>query len=82
MLPDERETVLRLSFPWEATGGPGAGQEQAGAAFTLGIRNSILRDQCSTHRDRPYQAGRPKHWIKVKNRKQQAFDRVMGALGH
>ena len=38
ILPDERETVPRFSFPWE-TGGPGAGQEQAGAAFTLGIRN-------------------------------------------
>ena len=30
----------------------------------------------SKHRDRPYQAGRSKHWIKVKNRNHHAFDRV------
>jgi len=29
----------------------------------------------SKRRDRPYQAGRSKHWIKVKNRKHHAFDR-------
>jgi hypothetical protein len=28
-------------------------------------------------RDRPYQAGRSKHWIKVKNRQHPAMDRVM-----
>ena len=28
-----------------------------------------LEGQVSKHRDRPYQAGRSKHWIKVKNRK-------------
>jgi hypothetical protein len=28
------------------------------------------------HRDRPYQSGRPKHWIKIKNRKHHAFARV------
>jgi len=27
-------------------------------------------------RDRPYQAGRSKHWIRVKNRKQPAMERV------
>ena len=32
------------------------------------------------HRDRPYQAGRSKHWIKVKNRKHPAMERVMEAL--
>jgi hypothetical protein len=31
----------------------------------------------SRPRDRPYQAGRSKHWIKVKNREHQAFNRVM-----
>ena len=30
----------------------------------------------SKHRDRPHQTGRSKHWIKVKNRKHHAFDRV------
>jgi ATP-dependent DNA ligase len=34
----------------------------------------------SKHRDRPYQAGRSKHWVKVKNRKHPALYRVMDAL--
>ncbi|WP_439400436.1 RNA ligase family protein (plasmid) [Bradyrhizobium sp. PMVTL-01] len=32
------------------------------------------------HRDRPYQAGRSKYWIKVKNRSHPAMHRVMDAL--
>ena len=35
-----------------------------------------LEGLVSKHRDRPYQAGRSKHWIKVKNRKHLAFERV------
>jgi ATP-dependent DNA ligase len=31
----------------------------------------------SKRRDRPYQAGRSKDWIKVKNRTHPAMDRVM-----
>jgi bifunctional non-homologous end joining protein LigD len=31
-------------------------------------------------RDRPDQAGRSKHWIKVKNRKHPAMSRVMDAF--
>jgi bifunctional non-homologous end joining protein LigD len=31
-------------------------------------------------RDRPYQAGQSKHWIKVKNRTHSAMDRVMEAF--
>jgi len=38
-----------------------------------------LEGLVSKHRDRPYQAGRSKHWIKVKNRKHQAFARVQEA---
>jgi bifunctional non-homologous end joining protein LigD len=30
----------------------------------------------SKHRDRPYRGGRQKHWIKVKNRKHPAMERV------
>jgi hypothetical protein len=33
-------------------------------------------------RDRPYQAGRSKHWIKIKNRKHPAMSRVMEAFGY
>ena len=35
----------------------------------------------SKHRDRPYRAGRSKHWVKVKNRKHPAMSRVMEAFG-
>jgi hypothetical protein len=28
-------------------------------------------------RDRPYQAGRSKHWVKIKNRQHPAMERVM-----
>jgi bifunctional non-homologous end joining protein LigD len=38
-----------------------------------------LEGLVSKHRDRPYHAGRSKHWIKVKNRKHPAFDRVQEA---
>jgi bifunctional non-homologous end joining protein LigD len=38
-----------------------------------------LEGLVSKHRDRPYQSGRSTHWIKVKNRKHQAFDRVQEA---
>jgi bifunctional non-homologous end joining protein LigD len=34
----------------------------------------------SKHRDRPYQAGRSKHWVKVKNRQHLALYHVMDAL--
>ena len=35
-----------------------------------------LEGLVSKHRDRPYRGGRQKHWIKVKNRKHHAFDRM------
>jgi bifunctional non-homologous end joining protein LigD len=34
----------------------------------------------SKRRDRPYQSGRSKHWIKVKNRRHPALSRVMEAF--
>jgi bifunctional non-homologous end joining protein LigD len=36
-----------------------------------------LEGLVSKRRDRPYQAGRSKHWVKVKNRKHPAMSRVM-----
>jgi bifunctional non-homologous end joining protein LigD len=39
-------------------------------ACELGLEGLV-----SKHRNRPYQAGRTKHWIKVKNRKHHAFER-------
>ena len=40
----------------------------------------FVEGMVSKHRDRPYRGGRQKHWIKVKNRKHPAFDRVKEAL--
>jgi hypothetical protein len=39
-----------------------------------------LEGMVSKRRDRPYQAGRSKHWIKVKNRKHLAMSRVMESV--
>jgi bifunctional non-homologous end joining protein LigD len=38
-----------------------------------------LEGLVSKHRDRPYQGGRSKKWIEVKNRKHQAFARAQEA---
>ena len=45
------------------------------AACRMGLEGLV-----SNHRDRPYRAGRQKHWIKVKNRKHPAMDRVLDSL--
>jgi ATP-dependent DNA ligase len=39
-----------------------------------------LEGLVSKRRDRPYQAGRFKHWVKIKNRQHAAMDRVMEAF--
>jgi len=41
------------------------------AACRMGLEGMV-----SKHRDRPYRGGRQKHWIKVKNRKHPACERV------
>jgi bifunctional non-homologous end joining protein LigD len=51
------------------------GPELFGAACRMGLEGLV-----SKHRKRPYQAGRSKHWIKMKNRKHPAIYRVMEAL--
>ena len=45
------------------------------AACRMGLEGIV-----SKHRERPYQAGRSRHWIKVKNRKHPAMERVMDAF--
>jgi len=45
------------------------------AACRMGLEGIV-----SKHRERPYQAGRSKHWIKVKNRTHPAMRRVMEAF--
>jgi bifunctional non-homologous end joining protein LigD len=39
-----------------------------------------LEGLVSKHRERLYQAGRSRHWVKVKNRKHPAMYRLMDAL--
>ena len=41
------------------------------AACRMGLEGLV-----SKRRDRPYQAGRSKYWVKVKNRSHPAMDRV------
>ena len=45
------------------------------AACNVGLEGLV-----SKRWDRPYQAGRSKHWVKVKNRRHPAMDRVMEAF--
>jgi len=42
------------------------------AAYRMALEGLV-----SKRRDRPYQAGRSKHWVKVKNRTHPAMARVM-----
>lgn len=45
------------------------------AACNMGLEGLV-----SKHRDRPYQAGRSKDWLKTKTRTHPAMERVMEAL--
>ena len=45
------------------------------AACTMGLEGLV-----SKRRDRPYRRGRSPDWIKVKNRKHPAMERVMEAI--
>jgi len=47
------------------------------AACQMGLEGLV-----SKHRDRPYQAVRSEHWVKVKNRKHPAMDRVMESFAY
>jgi ATP-dependent DNA ligase len=47
------------------------GPELFRAACRMGLEGLV-----SKHRDRPYQTGRSRHWVKVKNRQHPAFARV------
>jgi len=42
------------------------------AACDMGLEGMV-----SKRRDRPYQAGRSQHWVKVRNRKHPAMEMVM-----
>jgi bifunctional non-homologous end joining protein LigD len=51
------------------------GPDLFAAACKMGLEGLV-----SKRRDRPYQAGRSKNWIKVKNRRHPAMERVMESL--
>jgi ATP-dependent DNA ligase len=51
------------------------GPELFRAACELGLEGMV-----SKRKDRPYQAGRSKYWVKVKNRNDPAMSRVMQAF--
>jgi bifunctional non-homologous end joining protein LigD len=51
------------------------GPDLFAAACRMGLEGLV-----SKRRDRPYQAGRSKHWTKVKNRQHPAMSRVMDAF--
>jgi bifunctional non-homologous end joining protein LigD len=55
-------------------------QGEIGPDLFLAACNMGLEGLVSKRRDRPYQAGRSKHWVKVKNRKHPAMSRVMDAF--
>jgi bifunctional non-homologous end joining protein LigD len=50
------------------------GPDLFAAACRMGLEGLV-----SKRRDRPYQAGRSRHWLKIKNRKHPAMTRVMEA---
>jgi hypothetical protein len=52
-------------------------QGEIGPALFRAACNMGLEGLVSKRRDRPYEAGRSKHWLKVKNRTHPAMERVM-----
>jgi bifunctional non-homologous end joining protein LigD len=55
-------------------------QGEIGPGLFRAACNMGLEGLVSKQRDRPYQAGRSKHWVKVKNRTHPAMVRVMEAF--
>jgi len=52
------------------------GRDLFAAACRMGLEGIV-----SKRRDGPYQAGRSKHWLKIKNRAHPAMNRVMERNG-
>jgi hypothetical protein len=65
-----RTGILVAPFEHDAIG-----PELFRAACELGLEGMV-----SKRKDRPYQAGRSKYWVKVKNRNDPAMSRVMQAF--
>jgi ATP-dependent DNA ligase len=56
-------------------------QGEIGPDLFRAVCNMGLEGLVSKHRERPYQGGRSKHWIKIKNRTHPAMSRVMDSFG-
>jgi hypothetical protein len=64
------EMMTRSRSCWHpATKDAGKILSRAATATIGAARDMGLESPVSKHRDRPYQIGRSKHWVKVKNRK-------------
>ena len=61
---------------WSGPEEPAALSSKQSAACRMGLEGLV-----SKRRDRPYQAGRSKHWVKIKNRSHPAMSRVMESFG-
>jgi bifunctional non-homologous end joining protein LigD len=70
LLPRRREGIFVNPFERGEVG-----PDLFRAACRMGLEGLV-----SKRRDRPYQAGRSKYWIKVKNRKHPAMERVMDSF--
>jgi bifunctional non-homologous end joining protein LigD len=55
-------------------------QGEIGADLFRAACNMSLEGLVSKRRDRPYRGGRSKDWVKVKNRKHPAMERVKDAF--
>jgi bifunctional non-homologous end joining protein LigD len=55
-------------------------QGEIGPALFRAACDMGLEGLVSKHRDRPYQGGRSKFWVKMKNRRHPAMERVMDSL--
>jgi len=67
---------MGLGFGAVTFGARGARSARNTPPATMGLEGLV-----SKRRDRPYQAGRSKHWMKIKNRAHPAMTRVMDAFG-
>ena len=70
-----KAAARRLFFLERKRQSRSAGRGEIGPDLFRAARNMFLEDLVSKRRDRPYQAGRSKHWIKMKNRKHGPWTR-------
>jgi hypothetical protein len=72
---------LRGARPGPVLAQPGLGIRFDECPLLKIAEHARLDGLMSKRRDRPYQGGGSKYWVKVKNRKHPAMSRVMEAFG-